>query len=57
MHAMNFHTPAGTTAVRYSTTFWDCRLNQMEKWVLPICICITMLLQVKAVLYSALALP
>ncbi len=57
MHVVNFKTPTGMTTVRYSTAFWECRLNQMEKWVLPICICITMLLQVKAVLYSALALP
>lgn len=43
--------------VRYASIFWDCRLNRIEKWILPAAVLITMMLQVKAILYSALALP
>lgn len=44
-------------SIRYGTTFWNCRLTRMERWILPVCIAITMLLQIKAVLHSPLALP
>jgi hypothetical protein len=42
---------------RYGSAYWDCSLTRMEKWILPVCIVISMMLQIKAVLYSALALP
>jgi hypothetical protein len=55
--SLHFPTAPGAQLPRFATAFWNCRLSELEKWVLPICITITMLLQVKAVLYSALALP
>ena len=44
-------------AARYASLFWDCSLTRLERWVLPTCVFLTMLLQVKSILYSALALP
>jgi hypothetical protein len=42
---------------RYGSAYWDCSLTRLEKWILPLCIVISMALQIKAVLYSSLAVP
>ena len=44
-------------AQRFGTAYWDCSLTRLERWILPLCIVISMMLQIKAILYSALALP
>lgn len=44
-------------SVRYGTLFWNVALTRLERWILPLCVLITMLLQVKPILHSALALP
>ena len=38
-------------------SFWDCSLDDLERWILPIAMAITMALQIKVILHSALALP
>lgn len=48
---------AKALAVRYSTVFWDCSFTRLERWALPFGMLVTMLLQIKPVLHSALALP
>ncbi len=42
---------------RYASAFWDCSLTKLERWILPFCAFATMALQLKPILYSALALP
>ena len=42
---------------RYAELFWDCSLSRLERWILPICLVLTMALQVKQILHSALAIP
>ncbi len=37
--------------------YWDCQLTRLERWILPVAVLITMVLQIKQVLHSALALP
>ncbi|HMP76773.1 MAG TPA: O-antigen ligase family protein [Kiritimatiellia bacterium] len=44
-------------SMRYGSLYWNVSLTRMERWILPLCICFTMLLQLKPVLYSAAALP
>ena len=44
-------------ALRYGTLFWNCSLTRLERWILPICVVLTMALQIKQVLHSALAVP
>lgn len=44
-------------AERYGSFFWNVALTRTERWILPLCIVLTMALQLKPVLYSALALP
>lgn len=44
-------------AARYGSIFWNCALTRLERWILPVCIASTMLLQIKPVLYSPLAIP
>ena len=53
----NIKQAAPALAAYYGGTFWDCRLSRLERWILPASICICMLLQLKPVLYSPLALP
>jgi O-antigen ligase len=58
MDEINTPIPAShPLAARYRAVFWDCSLSRLERWILPICLVITMGLQVKAVLHSALAMP
>jgi hypothetical protein len=44
-------------ASRYASLFWDCSLTRLERWILPVCLVITMLLQIKPILHSAMAMP
>lgn len=43
--------------VRFGSRYWNCGFTSIEKSILPICIGISMLLQLKPILHSALALP
>lgn len=44
-------------AIHYGSLFWNCRLTRLERWILPACVVISMLLQIKPILHSAAALP
>jgi O-antigen ligase len=49
--------PAEALALRYGSLFWNCQLTRLERWILPVCVVITMMLQIKPILHSALAMP
>ncbi len=44
-------------ASRYGSVFWNCSLTRLERWIFPVCALASMLLQLKPILYSSLALP
>ena len=47
--------PAGhPLGLRYGSLFWDCRLSRLERWIVPLCVVLTMVLQTKQVLHSAI---
>lgn len=52
------HVPADQSlAIRYSSLYWNCSLTKLERWILPLCLIVTMLLQIKPILHSAAAMP
>lgn len=57
MHPAPSIPAAHPLAQRYGSLYWNVALTRMERWILPVCVAFTMLLQLKPVLYSALALP
>lgn len=58
MHATPGAIPAAhPLAQHYGSLFWNCRLSRLELWILPFCVLVNLLLQVKPILHSALAMP
>lgn len=61
--ATSFAAPGGAIpaahplAQRYGSLFWNIALSRTERWIFPLCIVLTLMLQLKPVLYSAIALP